>query len=149
MINGQEDCVFCKVVNGQEPVSTVYEDDSVIVILDIQPVNQGHLLVFPKTHAVHLEDLAPDLGAHLFKVAMRMSEALRASDIPCEGVNLLLADGEAAGQEIPHVHLHVIPRFESDGFGFKFDESYFTLPEREELDDAARKIAVRDIKVTN
>ena len=149
MINGQEDCVFCKVVNGQEPVSTVYEDDSVIVILDIQPVNQGHLLVIPKTHAVYLEDLAPDLGAHLFKVAMRMSEALRASDIPCEGVNLLLADGEAAGQEIPHVHLHVIPRFESDGFGFKFDESYFTLPEREELDDAARKIALRDTKVTN
>ena len=140
MINGQEDCVFCKVVNGQEPVSTVYEDDSVIVILDIQPVNQGHLLVLPKTHAVHLEDLDPDLGAHVFKVAMRMSEVLRASDIRCEGVNLLLADGEVAGQEIPHVHLHVIPRFDGDGFGFKFDESYWVLPIREELDEIASKI---------
>ena len=140
MINGQEDCVFCKVVNGQEPVSAVYDDDSVIVILDIQPVNQGHLLVIPKTHVVHLEGLASDLGGHLFKVAMRMSEALRASDIRCEGVNLLLADGEVAGQEIPHVHLHVIPRFDGDGFGFKFDDSYWVLPIREELDEIASKI---------
>ena len=80
--------------------------------------------VLPKIHAVYLEDLAPDLGASLFNVAMRVSEALRTSGIRCEGVNLLLADGEAAGQEIPHVHLHVIPRFEGDGFGFKFDDFY-------------------------
>ena len=140
MINGKEDCVFCKLVNGQFPISTVFEDDRVIGAMDIQPVNTGHLLVFPKIHAVHLTDLDPDLGAHLFKVAMRMSDALRASGIRCEGVNLLLADGEVAGQEIPHVHIHVIPRFSGDGFGFRFDDSYYILPERAELDEAARKI---------
>ena len=140
MINGQEDCVFCKVVNGQGPVSTVYEDDSVIVILDIQPVNQGHLLVLPKTHASYLAELDQDLGAHMFKTAMRAVEALRSSGVRCEGVNLLLADGEIAGQEINHVHLHVIPRFDGDGFGFKFDDSYWVLPDRSELDEIANKI---------
>ena len=118
----------------------VYEDDSVMVAMDIQPVNTGHLLVFPKTHAARLADLRPDLGAHMFKVAMEVSEALRASGVRCEGVNLLIADGEAAGQEIPHVHLHVIPRFKGDGFGFRFDESYFVLPEREELNETASEI---------
>jgi histidine triad (HIT) family protein len=118
----------------------VYEDDSVMGAMDIQPVNAGHLLIFPKAHAARLADLRPDLGAHMFKVAMEVSEALRASGVRCEGVNLLVADGEAAGQEISHVHLHVIPRFEGDGFGFRFDESYFVLPEREELDETASEI---------
>ena len=77
----------------------------------------------------------------MFKIAMKASESLRTSDVQCEGVNLLLADGEIAGQEIHHVHLHVIPRFDGDGFGFKFDDSYWVLPEREELDNVAEKIA--------
>jgi histidine triad (HIT) family protein len=143
MSNGQEDCVFCKVINGQERVSTVYEDDSIIVILDIQPVNQGHLLVLPKTHASNLAELDQDMGAHMFKTAMRATEALRSSAVRCEGVNMILADGEIAGQEINHVHLHVIPRFDGDGFGFKFDDSYWVLPDREELDEVASIIAFR------
>ena len=77
----------------------------------------------------------------MFKIAMKLSESLRNSGIRCEGVNLFLADGEVAGQEVFHVHLHVIPRFSGDGFGFKFDDSYWVLPERAELDDVAEKIA--------
>jgi histidine triad (HIT) family protein len=140
MIVGNEGCIICKLVNGQLPISKIYEDDRVIGAMDIQPVNTGHLLIFPKNHAARLADLHPETGAHMFKMAMKVSEALRASGVRCEGVNLLLADGEAAGQEIFHVHLHVIPRFEGDGFGFRFDESYFVLPEREELDETASEI---------
>ncbi len=121
-------------------MSAVYEDDKVIGAMDIQPVNLGHVLIIPKIHAAHLADLPPDLGTHMFKVAIEVSGALRASGVHCEGVNLLLADGEAAGQEILHVHLHVFPRFQGDGFGFRFDEGYFTLPERAELDEVAGKI---------
>ena len=121
-------------------ISTVYEDDKVITVMDIQPVNTGHMLIFPKTHAAQLTDLHPDLGAHMFKVAMKVSDALRISGIRCEGVNLFLADGEAAGQEIFHVHLHVFPRFDGDGFGLRFDENYFILPKRDELDETANEI---------
>jgi len=77
--------------------------------MDIQPVNSGHLLVIPNLHAQGLADLQDELAAHIFRVAKRLSTALRSSGIKCEGVNLFLADGEAAGQEVFHVHLHVFP----------------------------------------
>ena len=141
MSAGSKDCLFCKLINRELPISVVYEDEKVISFMDIQPINPGHLLIIPKTHATYLKDLKPDIGGQLFKTAMKLSEALRNSGIRCDGVNLFLADGEVAGQEVFHVHLHVIPRFEGDGFGFKFDDSYWVLPERSELDDVAEKIA--------
>lgn len=75
-------------------------------------------------------------------IAKRISKAIRLSGLPCEGVNLLLADGESAGQEVAHAHLHVFPRVKDDGFGFKFASRYFELPPRPELDAAAEKIKV-------
>ena len=135
-----KDCVFCKLINQELPRSVVYEDQHVIGLMDIQPVNPGHTLIIPKIHSTSLNELEPETGAHMFKTAMLVSEALRKSDIKCEGVSFHLADGEAAGQDVFHVHLHVIPRFVDDGFGFKFDESYWTLPTREELNEIANKI---------
>jgi histidine triad (HIT) family protein len=140
MTNRKEDCIFCKLINKELPISTVYEDEQVLSFMDIQPINSGHLLIIPKTHATYLKDLDPNTGAQMFKTAMRMSEALRASGIRCEGINLYLADGKVAGQEVFHVHLHVIPRFRGDGFGFKLDDSYYNLPKREELEKVASKI---------
>ena len=140
MSQREKECNFCKIAKGQLPLSLVYEDEKVIGIMDIQPVNKGHLLIIPKSHAVGLSDLHPDLGSHMFKVAIVISRALKDSGIRCEGVNLFLADGETAGQDVFHVHLHIIPRFEGDGFGFKLSESYYILPERKELDEAAQMI---------
>ena len=88
--------------------------------MDIFPVNPGHVLVIPTSHSAFLAELDPEAGAELFRVAQRVAAALRRSDPRCEGVNLFLADGEAAGQEIFHVHLHVIPRQRGDGSGFRF-----------------------------
>lgn len=133
-------CVFCDVVNGESEASFVYQDDSISVLMDIQPVNPGHLLVIPNVHASQLADLHPETGAHMFRVAQKMAEALRGSGLKCEGVNLFLADGEAAMQDVFHVHLHVIPRFRGDGFGFRFADSYFTKPPRSELERAARGV---------
>lgn len=79
--------------------------------MDIQPVNPGHVLIIPRAHAARLSELDDETGAHMFKIAMRISEALRRSGMKCEGINLFLVDGEAAFQEVFHVHLHVIPRF--------------------------------------
>ena len=94
----KEDCKFCKLINRESPISIVYEDEKVISFMDIQPINPGHLLIIPKTHASYLKELEPDTGCHMFKTAMRLSRALRMSGIRCEGVNFFLADGEVAGQ---------------------------------------------------
>lgn len=135
-----EDCVFCRIVRGSAPASIVYTDEEVMAFMDIRPINPGHVLVIPKTHAADLSELDAETGAHIFKAAMRIAEALRRSGIKCEGVNLFLADGEAASQEIFHVHLHVVPRFRGDGFGIKFGPNYGLKPERKKLDEIAEKI---------
>ena len=130
-------CVFCQIVRGTAQSSTVYADDVVVAFMDIQPVNEGHVLVVPRAHAADLSELDEEIGAHLFRVAMRLSKALRKSGVRCEGVNLKLADGEAAGQEVFHVHLHLIPRFRGDGFGLRFGPDYGILPGRARLDEVA------------
>ena len=139
-------CIFCKIIDGNVPSSKVYEDDICLAFMDIQPVNPGHVLIVPKVHFEDLADLPPDIGAHLFQVAQRIVVSLPKTDIKFEGVNLFLAHGEAAGQEVFHVHLHVIPRYQGDGFGFKFGPNYSNLPDRSELDAIASQIA-NQIKV--
>src|SRR5215475_1362869 len=135
-----EDCIFCKILSGELASSIVYRDDRCTAFMDIQPVNRGHVLVVPNTHARSLADLNDELGARLFSITKRIAAALRQSTIRCEGVNILLADGEAAGQEVFHVHLHVFPRYRGDGFGFKFGRGYGNKPDRTELDAAAEQI---------
>jgi histidine triad (HIT) family protein len=133
-------CVFCDIVRGAAPASVVYADDHTMAFMDIQPVNPGHLLVVPRVHAACLAKLDSETGSHLFPLAMKLAQAVRRSDIRCEGVNLFLADGAAAGQEVSHVHLHVVPRFTGDGFGFRFSPKYHQLPERHTLDEVAAGI---------
>lgn len=134
------DCVFCDILAGRAPVSWVYQDDAVVAFMDIQPVNPGHVLVIPRQHAPALADLPVEAGAQLFRVGQRVAQSLRHSGVSCEGVNFFLADGEAAGQEVFHVHLHVFPRYAGDGFGFKFGPHYRTLPARAALDQVAGQI---------
>jgi histidine triad (HIT) family protein len=135
-----DSCVFCNIIRGEAEASVVYEDMTCVAFMDIQPVNSGHILVVPKIHAAYLNDLDEDVGARLFRVAMRLDRALRKSGIRCEGVNLFLADGEVAGQEIFHVHLHVFPRFVGDGFGLKFGPHYAEKPSRTSLNEIAVRI---------
>lgn len=108
--------------------------------MDIQPVNFGYVLVVPNAHATHLSDLDEDTGGAVFQLGQRVAAALYRSEIRCEGINFFLADGEVAGQEVFHVHLHVLPRFESDGFGLKFGSNYGSMLDRRELDTAADQI---------
>lgn len=133
-------CVFCDIIRGEAPASVVYADEQIVAFMDIQPVNPGHLLVVPRNHAACLADLDEGAGGHMFQVAMMLADAVRRSGVRCEGVNLFLADGRAAGQEIFHVHLHVIPRFERDGFGIRFGPEYLRRPGRTSLDEVAAGI---------
>lgn len=133
-------CIFCQIIDGKADSSKVYEDEVCSAFMDIQPVNPGHILVVPKAHYKDLSDLPADVGSHLFQVAQSISLCLPKTGIKSEGIDLFLANGEAAGQEIFHVHLHIIPRFAGDGFGFRFGPNYTNLPERHELDMVAAQI---------
>lgn len=135
------DCIFCKIIDGTFENSNIYEDDLLIAFMDIQPVNKGHILIVPKKHAELISGIDDDTTAKMFVLAKKINKALRKSDIKPEGINYFLADGEAAGQEVPHAHLHIFPRFKDDGFGLKFNENYRkVLPKRSELDEIAEKI---------
>ena len=133
-------CIFCQIVRKESPASLVYEDAACLAFLDIRPVNPGHVLVIPKKHAVLISEMAADEFAGLFSAVQKVAAGVRAAGLRCEGVNLLLADGEAAGQEIFHVHVHVFPRFAGDGFGFRYGRGYSHPPGRPELDEHARLI---------
>ncbi len=134
------ECVFCEIVAGREPASLVYEDDQVTAFLDHRPVTPGHLLVIPNEHLVFLADLRDGLAEHMLGVGRRLAAAIRSSGMPCEGINLFVADGEAAGQEVFHHHLHVIPRWARDGFVITASAWNLPRPTREDLDRGAAVI---------
>jgi histidine triad (HIT) family protein len=134
------DCVFCSILAGQLPASIVYRDQLCTAFMDIQPVTPGHLLVIPNQHAANLAQLPAQTGAQMFTIAQMLAGALRKSGLRCEGVNLFLADGRVAGQEVFHSHLHVLPRFTGDGFGFRFPPGYPSQPQRETLEGQAERI---------
>jgi histidine triad (HIT) family protein len=136
--SGPADCIFCAIVAGSAPASVVYEDADLLALLDSRPVTPGHLLVIPKRHAPLLADLDEATGARMFTVAMRLAQALRASGLRCEGINVFLTDGEAAFQEVFHTHLHVIPRFVGDTF--RIDADWSITPSRAELDEIAAQV---------
>lgn len=137
----KKNCIFCKIIAGKAPVSIVYEDEKVLVFPPLQPVNKGHLLIIPKKHAPYFADLDENAAIHIMKVAKKFAAAIRKSKFKSDGINLFLADGEAAHQEVFHFHLHVYPRFLGDGFGFKYDlKKHFVEMKRPELDEVAQEI---------
>jgi histidine triad (HIT) family protein len=135
------DCVFCQIIAGDAPASFVRRGERVSAILDIRPITPGHLLVIPNEHVVNASDLTDTTADHLFTVARRLARALRQTDaLRADGVNLFVADGEAAGQEVLHAHLHVIPRFAGDGFTADAAAWHRPPPSRDDLDATADAI---------
>ena len=135
-------CVICQLLAGELEVSLVYQDDVCSALMDIQPINPGHVLVVPRRHAASLAELEEEDGAQIFRVAQRVAAALRKSGLKCEGVNFFLADGVAAGQEVFHVHLHVFPRYAGDGFGLRLPPDYAQRPPRAELNAIAERLRI-------
>jgi histidine triad (HIT) family protein len=131
-----DQCVFCDIVRGTSPASLVYQDDTVIAIMDIQPITQGHMLVVPREHAVLMTDLNEPAAMRTFKIARRLAAVARHT-LGASGINLIVMDGEAAYQDVPHFHIHVIPRYPRDGFGLTFPDSYENAPARAQLDAIA------------
>ena len=109
-----ENCIFCKIVKGEIPSSKVYEDEKTLAFLDIAPVNIGHSLVIPKEHFVNIYDTPENVLSGMMRVAKKISTALKS--FPADGVNVTMNNDPAAGQIVPHFHIHIIPRLKSDGF---------------------------------
>ncbi len=128
----KEDCIFCKIANGEIPAKTLYEDENFRVILDLGPATRGHALILPKEHYKNIYELPEETAAGVMKLAkkmaIRMTEKLRT-----DGFNLVQNNGETAGQTVMHFHLHLIPRYENDGQYILWKPGTVTQEELEEV----------------
>ena len=125
-------CIFCKIANGEIPSRTLYEDEKFRVIMDLGPATRGHSLILPKEHYANLyeipEDLAADAAKLAKKLAIRMTETLGA-----DGFNIIQNNNEAAGQTVPHYHVHLIPRYQNDGQHILWNPGEIPAEEMDEI----------------
>lgn len=122
-----ESCIFCKIAAGQIPSTRVYEDDLLLAFLDIGPIVKGHTLVIPKAHYDPITAVPPALLGRLMAVAQKIVGAMQ-KELGADGVNLHQANGAAAGQVVPHMHLHIIPRFNDDGHHWNWKSTVYRTP---------------------
>lgn len=112
-------CIFCKIANGEIPSKTLYEDDSFRVILDISPASKGHAIILVKNHAENIYNLSDKEAGKIYVVAKKVATAMQ-KVLKCDGMNILQNNGEAAGQTVFHLHMHVIPRYTDDHVQIKW-----------------------------
>lgn len=138
-------CIFCDLIAGAAEVSICYEDATSIAFMDIQPVNNGHVLVATRDHYASLADVPEDVAMHLFRVALELAPVVRRIT-GAQGLNIVVNSGAAAGQDVLHYHVHVIPRYQGDGFDVPLPFPGSALPDRTVLDATAARIiaATRD-----
>ena len=135
----QADCVFCKIVQGTLPSTRIFEDQLSLVFLDIAPVVKGHALVIPKEHYDPITATPDAVLQHLITVARRIAAA-QMTGLSADGVNIMQANGVAAGQVVPHLHFHIIPRFNNDGHSWNWQTKKYANPdEMQALADKIRK----------
>ena len=132
-------CIFCEIVHGAGEASICYEDDRALAFMDIQPVNAGHVLVVPRAHCESLNDVPHELAMHLFDVALRLGPVVRRISRSSD-LNVVVNSGEAAGQNVFHYHVHLIPRRVEDGFDIPLPFHGSTMPDRTLLDAMAARI---------
>ena len=134
-----EDCVFCRILAGALPASIIYQDDTAVALLDLYPIHAGHSLVIPREHHADVASCPSRLAGHLFEVSACLGTAIaRATD--AHGFNVWTANGRAAGQDIFHLHLHILPRYRDDTFGLRFPQGYPDEAQRTDLDAMAERI---------
>ena len=127
-----ENCIFCKIANGEIPSTTVYEDDDFRVILDLSPASKGHALILPKEHYANLYEL-PDEAASKVLIVAKNVVAKMTKALGCDGYNLVQNNGEVAGQTVFHFHMHLIPRYKEDQLGLGWKMGELTDADREDI----------------
>ena len=131
------DCIFCKIIRGEIPCQRVFENEHLLAFLDINPLATGHTVVIPKHHAERLEDLSADQAAELARSFGRLAQAV-VLIVGGEGYNILQNNGSAAGQVVPHVHFHIIPRRAGDGLGYRWNAKSAVPDELAQLSERIR-----------
>ena len=127
-----DNCIFCKIANGEIPAKTLYEDDQFRVILDLGPATKGHALILPKDHYADLFELPEESAGEVMKLAKRMVIKMRGK-LGCEGFNLVQNNGDLAGQTVFHFHLHLIPRYQGDKVGIGWHMGELKEKDKEEI----------------
>ena len=127
-----DNCIFCKLANGEIPTATLYEDEDFRVILDANPASKGHALIIPKEHYANLYELEESLAGKAMILAKKMV-AKMTDVLGCDGYNLVQNNGECAGQTVFHFHLHLIPRYKDDGVGLGWKLNELTETDREDI----------------
>lgn len=112
-----QDCIFCKIVKNEIPSLRIYEDESTVAMLDVKPLAPGHTVVIPKEHLALFEDLSDDISHKIFSTAREALKMIKRSALNPDAFTIGINDGKAAGQFVPHLHVHIIPRYEKDGGG--------------------------------
>jgi len=131
-----DNCIFCKLANGDIPTNSIYEDEDFNVILDMGPATTGHALILPKTHAANLFELPDDVASKVLVLAKKLGKQM-VNNLDADGMNLVQNNGETAGQTVMHFHLHLIPRYKDDNQHILWDPRTKTP---EELVDIKNKI---------
>jgi histidine triad (HIT) family protein len=131
------DCLFCKIVSKQIPAQTLFEDDHVLVFLDVHPRTTGHTMVIPKYHAPRLVELPNEEVGPLFLAVKKTAELLN-EKLKCDGVTIGMNQGRASGQEVDHLHVHLMPRWHNDGGGSV--QSAVNNPPKESVEEIRKKI---------
>lgn len=138
-MTSQSDCVFCKIVAGQIPSTSVYESANLLAFLDIAPLAKGHTLLIPKTHYDQIADMPAELAAEIGSVLPKFTAAVK-SAAHADGCNILQNNGRVAGQVVPHVHVHIIPRRADDGLGYRWNTTSYADGEAASTADKLRKL---------
>lgn len=127
-----ENCIFCKIICGDIPSATIYEDNNFKVILDRFPAAKGHILILPKKHAANIFEIEPETCGKLYELVARIAVIMK-NTFDFDGMNVLQNNGEAAGQTVDHFHVHLIPRVKNDGVSIKWTTTEPTDEEIEEI----------------
>ena len=127
-----ENCIFCKIANGEIPAATLYEDENFRVILDLGPASKGHALILPKLHAANIYEMPDELAGKAMILAKKMAGALTKA-LNCDGFNIVQNNGEIAGQTVFHFHMHLIPRYKGDEVGLTWKAGELSDEVRDEI----------------
>ncbi len=132
-----DNCIFCKIINGDIPSAVVFENDEFKAILDRFPSNEGHVLIMPKEHCANIFEMDPEKGGRLFALAVKIASAMKEA-LGFENMNVLQNNGPVAGQTVNHFHLHLIPRYENDSVNVSWPQMDLT---DEQIEEVRKKIA--------